>query len=99
LVGITVLPKGLQTPLAPWVLSLAPSLKGSVFSPIDDCEHPLLYLSGTGIASQEFYQGPVSKILLAYAIVSGFGGFMWDGSPSGAVSGWPFLPGGYFVPS
>jgi hypothetical protein len=24
-----------------------------VFHPIDDCEHPLLYLSGTGIASQE----------------------------------------------
>jgi hypothetical protein len=26
---------------------------GPVFHPIDDCEHPLLYLSGTGIASQE----------------------------------------------
>jgi hypothetical protein len=24
-----------------------------VFHPIDGCEHPLLYLSGTGIASQE----------------------------------------------
>jgi hypothetical protein len=24
-----------------------------VFHPIDDCEHPLLYLSGSGIASQE----------------------------------------------
>jgi hypothetical protein len=24
-----------------------------VFHPIDDCEHPLLYLQGTGIASQE----------------------------------------------
>jgi hypothetical protein len=24
-----------------------------VFHPIDDCEHPLLYLPGTGIASQE----------------------------------------------
>jgi hypothetical protein len=23
-----------------------------VFHPIDDCEHPLLYLPGTGIASQ-----------------------------------------------
>jgi hypothetical protein len=44
-----------------------------VFHPIDDCEHPLLYLPGTGIASQEkLYQGPVSKILLAYAIVSAF---------------------------
>jgi hypothetical protein len=24
-----------------------------VFHPIDDCEHPLLYLPGTGIASHE----------------------------------------------
>ena len=40
-----------------------------MFYPIDDCEHPLLYFPGTGIASQEVYQSPVSKILLAYAIV------------------------------
>ena len=26
---------------------------GPVFHPIDDCEHPLMYLPGTGIASQE----------------------------------------------
>jgi hypothetical protein len=48
-----------------------------VIHPIDDCEHPLLYLPGTGIASQETaisYQGPFSKILLAYVIVSMFGG-------------------------
>jgi hypothetical protein len=31
-------------------------------------------------------QGPFSKILLAYAIVSGFGGLLWDGSPGGVVS-------------
>jgi hypothetical protein len=50
-------------------------IRGLVFHPIDDCEHPLLYLLGIGIDSQrELCQGPVSKILLAYAIVSGFGG-------------------------
>jgi hypothetical protein len=27
------------------------SIRGPVFHPIDDCEHPLLYLPGTGIAS------------------------------------------------
>jgi hypothetical protein len=27
--------------------------RGPVFHPIDDCEHPLLYLPGTGIALQE----------------------------------------------
>jgi hypothetical protein len=29
------------------------SIGGPVFHPIDDCEHQLLYLPGTGIASQE----------------------------------------------
>jgi hypothetical protein len=28
-------------------------IRGPVFNPIDDCEHPLLYLPGIGIASQE----------------------------------------------
>jgi hypothetical protein len=53
LVHIVVPPIGLQTPSAPWVLSLAPPLGGPVFHPIDDCEHPLLCLPGSGIASQE----------------------------------------------
>jgi hypothetical protein len=30
------------------------------------------------------------SILLVSAIVSGFGGGLWDGSPGGAVSGWSF---------
>ena len=55
-------------------LFLSSSIGGPVHHPIDDCKHPLLYLPGTGIASQELYQGHVSKILLAYAIVSVFGG-------------------------
>jgi hypothetical protein len=29
------------------------SIGGPVFHPIDDCEHPLLYLPGSSIASQE----------------------------------------------
>jgi hypothetical protein len=48
------------------------SIGGPVFHLIDDCEHPLLYLADTGIASQgQLCQGPVSKILLAFAIVYG----------------------------
>jgi hypothetical protein len=31
------------------------SFRGPVFHPIDDCEHPLLYLPGTGIASYVLY--------------------------------------------
>ena len=45
-----------------------------MFHPVDDCEHPLLYLTGTGTASQETaILGPVSKILLVYAIMPAFG--------------------------
>ena len=44
---------------------------------------------------RQLYQGHVNKILLAYAIVSVFGGLLWYGSPGGAVSGcslWMVLP-------
>ena len=37
------------------------------------------------------YPAPVSKHLLASTMVSGFCGSLWDGSPGGEVSGWPFL--------
>jgi hypothetical protein len=40
---------------------------------------------------RQLYWAPVSKHFLASTIVSGFGVCMWDGSPGGAVSGWPFL--------
>jgi hypothetical protein len=48
-----------------------------VFHPIDDCEHPLLYLPGTGIASQKraVSESCQQKKFLAYATVSGFGGY------------------------
>jgi hypothetical protein len=67
-------------------------IRGPVIHPIDDCEHPLLFMSGTVIASQEIaISGSVSKIFLAYAIVSGFGGCIRDGFPGGEVSGFSFL--------
>ena len=53
LVHNVVPPIGLQFPLAPWVLSLAPPLGGPVIHPIADCDHPLLCLLGPGIVSQE----------------------------------------------
>jgi hypothetical protein len=52
LVHIVVLPMGLQKPSAPWFLSLAPPL-GTVISPMVGLEHPPLYFSGPGRASQE----------------------------------------------
>jgi hypothetical protein len=58
----------------------------------------------------QLYQVPVSKLMLASVIVSGFSGGLWDVSPGGAVSGWSFLQSllrtlpcyslyGYFVPT
>jgi hypothetical protein len=40
-------------------------IRNPVFNPIDDCEHPLLYLPGTGIVSQEIaVSGSKGKIYL-----------------------------------
>jgi hypothetical protein len=52
LVHMVVPPIGLQTPLAPCIFSSS-FIGGPEFHPIDDCEHPLLYLPGTVKASQE----------------------------------------------
>jgi hypothetical protein len=62
----------LQTPSAPWVLSIASPFEGLVFHLIDDCEHPLLYLPGTGIASYDTaIPGSLQHNLLVYALVFG----------------------------
>jgi hypothetical protein len=83
-------PRGLSSQW--WPTRPSPPLGGPVFHPTDDCEHLLLYLPGTGIASQETaISGPFSKILLEYALVSAFGGWLWDGPSGGAVSGWSIL--------
>jgi hypothetical protein len=63
-----------------------------VFHPMDDCEHPLLYLPGTGRASQETaISGSCQQALVGICIGTRFGEFLWDGSPSGAASGGLFL--------
>jgi hypothetical protein len=63
-----------------------------VLRPMDDCEHPLLYLPGTGRASQETaISGFCQQALVGICLVSGFGGCLWDRSPNGAVFGWLFL--------
>jgi hypothetical protein len=92
LIHIIVPPMGLQTPSTPYVLSLAPSL-GTLcsvqwmavsiyFCVFQALAHPL---------KRQLYQAPVSKLLLASVIVSGFGGCLWDGSLGGTVSRWSFL--------
>ena len=62
-----------------------------VLHPMDDCEHPLLYLPGTGRALQETaISGSCQQALVGICLVTGFG-CLWGGSPSGAVSGWSLL--------
>jgi hypothetical protein len=52
-----------------------------VLCPMDDCEHPLLYFPGNGRASQETdISGSCQQTLVGICLVSGFGGFLWDGS-------------------
>jgi hypothetical protein len=43
----------LADPFSPLGTFSSSFIVGPVFHPIDDCEHPLPYLPGTGIASQE----------------------------------------------
>jgi hypothetical protein len=92
LVHIDVPPMGLQTPSAPWVLSPAPSL-GNLCSVqwMIVSIHFCIFQALAEPRRRQLYQAPVSRLLLASAIASGFVGCLWDGSPSMAVSGWLFL--------
>jgi hypothetical protein len=77
---------GLQTPSVPWVLSLAPSL-GTLCS-VQWMAVSIHFCICQALAEplrSQVYQFPVSKLLLASTIVSGFGGCLWDESPGGAV--------------
>ena len=59
-----------------------------VLCPMDNCEHPLLYLPGTSRASQETaISGSCQQALVGISLVSQFGCCLWGGSLSGAVSG------------
>jgi hypothetical protein len=88
LVHIVVPSLGLQTPSAPWVLSLTP-LFGTLGSVqwMDFCNYQTL----AEPLRRQLYQPLVSKHFLASTTVFGFGNCIWDGSPSVTVPGWPFL--------
>jgi hypothetical protein len=91
LVDIVVLLMGLQTPSAPLVLSPTPPL-GSLCS-VQWLAASIYISMGKALAlklRRQPYQAPVSKHFLASAIDTRFGGCIWDGSPGGAVSEWPF---------
>ena len=91
-VDIVVLPMRLQTPSAPTDLALTSPIR--VPCSVQCLAVYICICIGQVLAEpprRHPYQAPVSKHFLASAIVSGFGVCIWDGSPGGAVSGWPFF--------
>ena len=91
LVHIVVSLMGRQAPSAPSVLSLASPLGKCSVQCLADSIHLCICQALAEPLRRQLYQAPVSKHFLASTIVSGFGDCIWDGSPGGAVSGWPFL--------
>ena len=92
MVDIVILPIGLQTSSAPTVLALTSPL-GSPHSVRCLAAYTRICI-GQALAEPlrvQLYQAPVSEHFLASAIVYGFCVYRWDGSLSGAVSGWLFL--------
>jgi len=91
LVGIIVLPMGLQTSLSTLVRSLTPPL-GSPCS-VRWLATSIRICICQAVAKplrRQLYQAPVSKHFLASAVVSGFGGCIQDGSPVGqSLDGFP----------
>ena len=84
LVHIVVPPRWLQTPSASWVLSLASSL-GTLCSVqwMAVNIHVSICQALAEPLRRQIYHALVNKLVLATAIVSGFGGCLWDGSPCG----------------
>jgi hypothetical protein len=111
MVLIFVPPIGLQNLLAPWDLSQPPPLGiPCSIQWLAGSTHLCICQAVEKTLRRKLYQALISKHLLASTIVSGFGNWIWDGSPGGAVSGWPFFfqsllhtcfcisSHGYFVP-
>jgi hypothetical protein len=75
---------GLQTPSAPWILFLAPSLR--TLCSIQWMAVNIYFCICQALAEpfrRQVYQAPDSKLWLASTIMSGFGGCLWDGFPGG----------------
>jgi hypothetical protein len=84
--------RGYTTPSAPWVLSLVPPMRTLCsIQCLAESIHLCICQALVEPLRRQLYQATVRKHLLASTIVSLLGDCVWDGSPGGAVSGWPFL--------
>jgi len=88
LVDIVILPKGLQTTSAPLGFFLSLPIR-SPYSVQWLTLRIYIFISRALIEPlrRHPYLAHVSKLFLASAIVTVFGGYIWDGFPDGAVSG------------
>ena len=86
--GVVVPPMGLQTPSAPWGLSLAPPL-GTLCSVqwLAESIHLCICQALVEPLRRQLYQASFCKHLLTSTIESGVGDYIWDGSSDGTVSG------------
>jgi hypothetical protein len=92
LVHIVGSPMGLQTRSVPCLFSLVHSL--GILCSVPQIAVSIHFCVCQALAEplrKQLYQAPVSNILLAFTIVSRFGGCIWDGSPGRVVSGWTCL--------
>ena len=91
-VDIVAPPMGLQIPSAPLVPAPTPPL--GTLSSVQCLAVSIRLCICQALAEplrRQPYQAPVSNHFWASTIASRFGVCVWDGSPDGAVSGWPFL--------
>jgi hypothetical protein len=92
LIDIVVLPLGLQTTATPSVRTLTPLLGTLRLVQWLAANVNLCICKGSGRSSQETaIAGSFQHEVLDSTIVSGFGNCIWNESPDGTVSGWPFL--------
>jgi hypothetical protein len=92
LVDIVVLPERLQTPSGPSVFSLTPPLWTLWL--VQWLAASILLCICQALAEplrRQTYQAPVSKHFLASLLVSGFGDYIWDGSPNHLILSLPVM--------
>jgi hypothetical protein len=92
LVDNVVISMGLQTPSTLSVPSLTPLLRTPCsvqWLAANICLYICKALAGP--LRRQPYQAPFRMHFLTSTIESGFGNSMWDESPGGTVSEWPFL--------
>jgi hypothetical protein len=91
-VHIVVPPMGLQTPSAPRVLSLAPSL--GILCSVQWMAVSIHFCICEALAEplrRELLSGSCHHALVGIHTMPVFGDCKWDGSPGESVSRWPFL--------